>query len=176
MYEENAVLHALCTRRSVRSYDSTKPVEREKLERILTAGQYAPTGRNRMSTKFVVVQEPELLHQLSKMNAVILGTDSDPFYGAPVAVAVLADSTASTWVEDGSLAIGAMMNAAYALGLGSCWIHRARQIFDSEEGKALLQQWHISDEYRGVGFCILGYGIGTLPEPAPRKNDQIYWN
>lgn len=175
MYEQNEVLHALCPRRSVRSYDSTKPVEQEKLEAILTAGQYAPTGRNRMSTKFVVVQESELLHRLSQMNAAILGTDSDPFYGAPVAVAVLADSTVSTWVEDGSLAIGAMLNATYALGLGSCWIHRAREIFDSEEGKALLQQWHIPEEYRGVGFCVMGYADGALPEPVPRKKEQIYW-
>lgn len=175
MYEENEVLHALYTRRSVRSYDPQKTVEHEKLEAILTAGQYAPTGRNSMSTKFVVVQEPELLHQLSKMNAAILKTDSDPFYGAPVAVAVFADSTISTWVEDGSLAIGAMLNAAYALGLGSCWIHRARQMFDKKEGKMLLQQWGIPEKYCGVGFCILGYAAGEMPKPAPRKNDQIYW-
>ena len=117
MYEENAVLHALCTRRSVRSYDSTKPV----------------------------------------------------------ASLVQVDSTVHTWVEDGSLAMGAMLNAAYAVGLGSCWIHRARETFDSEAGKALLKQWGIPETYRGVGFCILGYAAGELPQPKPRKDDQILW-
>lgn len=131
MYEENAVLHALCTRRSVRSYDSTKPVEQEKIQAVLTAGQYAPTGMNRMPTKFVVIRNPEMLHQLSKQNAEIMGAaDRDPFYGAPVAILVLVDSTVHTWVEDGSLAMGAMLNAAYAVGLGSCWIHRARETLD----------------------------------------------
>lgn len=173
--EENAVLHALYTRRSIRSYDTTKPVERQKLEAVLTAGQYAPTGRNRMATKFVVIQKPALRETLSRMNAAIMGTDIDPFYGAPVVVLVLADSTVHTWVEDGSLAIGAMLNAAYAVGLGSCWIHRAQEMFDSDEGKALLQQWNIPLEYRGVGFCTLGYAEGELPQAAPRKTDQILW-
>ena len=176
MYEENAVLHALCTRRSVRSYDSTKPVEQEKIQAVLTAGQYAPTGMNRMPTKFVVIRNPEMLHQLSKQNAEIMGAaDRDPFYGAPVAILVLVDSTVHTWVEDGSLAMGAMLNAAYAVGLGSCWIHRARETFDSEAGKALLKQWGIPKTYRGVGFCILGYAAGELPQPKPRKDDQILW-
>ncbi len=175
MFEENAVLHALCSRRSVRHYDSHKPVEREKLEAVLTAGQYAPTGRNAMSTKFVVVQNQTLLHQLSKWNASIMGVDSNPFYGAPVAILVLADSKVHTWVEDGSLAIGAMLDAAYAVGLGSCWIHRAREMFDSADGKALLAQWHIPECYRGVGFCILGYASDKLPNAVPRKKDQIIW-
>ncbi|WP_277218676.1 nitroreductase family protein, partial [Ruminococcus callidus] len=101
--------------------------------------------------------------------------DRDPFYGAPVAILVLVDSTVHTWVEDGSLAMGAMLNAAYAVGLGSCWIHRARETFDSEAGKALLKQWGIPETYRGVGFCILGYAAGELPQPKPRKDDQILW-
>ena len=117
-----------------------------------------------------------MLHQLSKQNAEIMGAaDRDPFYGAPVAILVLVDSTVHTWVEDGSLAMGAMLNAAYAVGLGSCWIHRARETFDSEAGKALLKQWGIPETYRGVGFCILGYAAGELPQPKPRKDDQIFW-
>lgn len=98
MYEENAVIHALCSRRSVRSYDSSRPVEQEKLDAILAAGQYAPTGMNRMPTKFVVVRNREVLQQLSKQNAAIMGKeDVDPFYGAPVAIAVLVDASVHTW-------------------------------------------------------------------------------
>lgn len=176
MCEKNEVLHALCTRRSVRSYDSNRPVEQEKIEAVLTAGQYAPTGMNRMPTKFVVIRDPEMLHRLSKQNAEIMGkADVDPFYGAPMAILVLVDSTVHTWVEDGSLALGAMMNAAHAVGLGSCWIHRAKETFDSPDGKALLKQWDIPENYRGVGYCILGYAAGKLPEPKPRKTDQIVW-
>ena len=174
MYEENAVLHALCTRRSVRSYDSTKPVEQEKIQAVLTAGQYAPTGMNRMPTKFVVIRNPEMLHQLSKQNAEIMGAaDRDPFYGAPVAILVLVDSTVHTWVEDGSLAMGAMLNAAYAVGLGSCWIHRAREVFDSEEGKELKKQWGVPEEYIGVGHCVLGYRDCEYPTAKPRKDGFV---
>ena len=166
MYEENAVIHALCSRRSVRSYDSSRPVEQEKLDAILAAGQYAPTGMNRMPTKFVVVRNREVLQQLSKQNAAIMGKeDVDPFYGAPVAIAVLVDASVHTWVEDG----------AYAVGLGSCWIHRAKETFDSAAGKELLQKWVIPDTYRGVGFCIVGYANGELPEAKPRRADQIIW-
>ena len=176
MYEKNAVIHALCSRRSVRSYDSSRPVEQEKLDAILAAGQYAPTGMNRMPTKFVVVRNREVLQQLSKQNAAIMGKeDVDPFYGAPVAIAVLVDASVHTWVEDGSLAIGAMLDAAYAVGLGSCWIHRAKETFDSAAGKELLQKWVIPDTYRGVGFCIVGYANGELPEAKPRRADQIIW-
>lgn len=96
MYEENPVLHALCTRRSIRQYDSSRSVETEKIQAILTAGQYAPTGRNRMATKFVVVQEKSLRDKLSKWNAEIMGAEIDPFYGAPVVILVLADSSVHT--------------------------------------------------------------------------------
>ena len=174
MYEENAVLHALCTRRSVRSYDSTKPVEQEKIQAVLTAGQYAPTGMNRIPYKFVVYRNPEMLHQLSKQNAEIMGAaDRDPFYGAPVAILVLVDSTVHTWVEDGSLAMGALLNAAYAVGLGSCWIHRAREVFDSEEGKELKKQWGVPDEYIGIGHCVLGYRDCEYPTAKPRKEGFV---
>ena len=176
MYEENAVLHALCTRRSVRSYDSTKPVEQEKIQAVLTAGQYAPTGMNRMPTKFVVIRNPEMLHQLSKQNAEIMGAaDRDPFYGAPVAILVLVDSTVHTWVEDGSLAMGAMLNAAYAVGLGSCWIHRAKEEFERPEGKALLKTLGVTGEYEGIGHCVVGYVEGDIPIAPLRKEHRVYW-
>ena len=176
MYEENAVLHALCTRRSVRSYNSTKPVEQEKIQAVLTAGQYAPTGMNRMPTKFVVIRNPEMLHQLSNQNAEIMGaTDRDPFYGAPVAILVLVDSTVHTWVEDGSLAMGAMLNAAYAVGLGSCWIHRAKETFEREEGKAILKELGIEGDYEGIGNCVIGYAKEPAKDAAPRKTDYVHY-
>mgnify|MGYP000571340936 CR=1 FL=1 len=168
-------LDAIKTRRSIRKYKSDM-IPQDKLEKIIEAGTYAATGMGKQSPIIIAVTNKELRDKLSAMNAKIMGVDNmDPFYGAPVAILVLVDSTVHTWVEDGSLAMGAMLNAAYAVGLGSCWIHRARETFDSEAGKALLKQWGIPETYRGVGFCILGYAAGELPQPKPRKDDQIFW-
>ena len=171
----NETLKVMETRRSCRNFDKKKMVSAEDIEAIVKAGTYAPTGRGKQSPIIIAVTNKELRDQLSAENAKIMGADTDPFYGAPVAILVLVDSTVHTWVEDGSLAMGAMLNAAYAVGLGSCWIHRARETFDSEAGKALLKQWGIPETYRGVGFCILGYAAGELPQPKPRKDDQILW-
>ena len=133
----NEVLHCLLTRRSVKKYLS-QPVEEEKLEAVLEVGTYAACGMGRQAGKIVVLQNPDDIAQLEKMNATILGNpDAHPFYGAPVVCVVFADTNVNTWVEDGSLVIGNMMAAAHSLGLGSCWIHRARQEFESAEGKAL---------------------------------------
>ncbi len=140
---KNAVLQALEERRSVRTFTDRR-VEPEVLEAILRAATYAPTGRNRQSPIMVVVQDKDTIEQLRRMNAEILGTpDADPFYGAPTIVIVLVDRNVSTCVEDGSLVMGNLMLAAYSLGVDSCWIHRARQEFDSDEGKALLKEWGI---------------------------------
>lgn len=168
------VLEALKNRRSVRRY---KPelIRDEELKAVLEAGSYAPTGMGMQSPKIVVVQEPELIKKLSRMNAAVMGTDSDPFYGAPTVLVVLADPERPTCVEDGSLVMGNLMNAAYAVGLGSCWIHRARQVFASPEGKELLRQWGIPERYVGVGHCILGYADGDLPTAKPRKDDYIVY-
>ena len=176
MYEENAVLHALCTRRSVRSYNSTKPVEQEKIQAVLTAGQYAPhrhepyayqiCGDTKSGNAAPAVQSKRRDHGCSRSGSVLWSTGGNSGTGR---------FHSTHMVEDGSLAMGAMLNAAYAVGLGSCWIHRARETFDSEAGKALLKQWGIPETYRGVGFCILGYAAGELPQPKPRKDDQILW-
>ena len=143
------------------------------IEKVLKAGQYAANGRGRMATKFVVVKNREIRDELSKMNADIMGTTSDPFYGAPVVIWVLADRNVHTYVEDGSLAIGNMLLEAHALGLGACWIHRAKEMSELPEGRALLQKWGVSDDEIGVGCCILGYAKGEQPEKKPRRNDQI---
>lgn len=161
-------LNILKTRRSIRKFKPDQ-IKAEELNAILEAGQYAPSGGGRQGNVFVVVQDPALRKQLAKLNAAVLGKDCDPYYGAPTIILVFADQTKSTPVEDGSLALGNLFNAARALGLGSCWIHRAREMFENAEGKTLLKRWEIEDPYVGIGACSLGYPDGESPAPAPRK-------
>ena len=171
---ENMVLSVLKTRRSVRKYQK-KQVEESALAAILEAGTYAATGRNRQSPVIVAVQDPETRETLRRMNAAVMGSpDTDPFYGAPTVVVMLVDPSVHTCVEDGSLVLGNMMNAAHALGVDSCWIHRAKEEFGSEEGKALLRKWGLDENLMGVGHLILGYGEGAYPVAAPRKENYIY--
>lgn len=165
MYED------LLTRRSVRKY-TDRPVEDEKLDKVLTAGLYAPTGMNNQAPVMVAVRDKETRDKLSRMNAAVMGASGDPFYGAPCVIVVLSDPERMTWVEDGSLVLGNLMNAAHSLGLGSCWIHRAKECFDTPEGKALLRAWGVPENYRGVGNCILGYAAEE-PEAKPRKSGRI---
>lgn len=165
MYED------LLTRRSVRKY-SDRPVEDEKLDKVLTAGLYAPTGMNNQLPVLVAVRDKATRDRLSRMNAAVMGASGDPFYGAPCVIVVLSDPERMTWVEDGSLVLGNLMNAAHSLGLGSCWIHRAKECFDTPEGKALLRAWGVPENYRGVGNCILGYAAEE-PEAKPRKSGRI---
>ena len=170
---KNEVLNCMETRRSVRRY-LPKQVEPETLDAILRAGTYAATGMGRQSPKIIVLQKPEDVAQLERMNAAVLGNpEAKPFYGAPVVCVVLADPRVHTAVEDGSLVIGNLMLAAHALGIGSCWIHRAREEFDSPEGKALLKKWGVEGEWIGVGHCILGYAAEAPAQPKPRKADYI---
>lgn len=169
----NPVLQAIESRRSVRRF---KPdmVPAELLDQVLQAGTYAATGMGRQSPIILAVTDPKVRDQLSRMYAAIMGSDKDPFYGAPVVLVVLADKSRPTCVYDGSLVMGNLMLAAHSLGLGSCWIHRAKEEFESPEGKALLASLGIQGEYEGIGHCILGYPDGELPQPAPRKENWIY--
>lgn len=169
----NEVLKCLKERRSIRKYKSEQ-IKEEELNLILEAGTYAATGMGMQSPIMVVVQDAETIAQLSKMNAAVMGVDSDPFYGAPTVVIVLADRSRGTCVEDGSLVMGNLMNAAFAVGVDSCWINRAKEVFDTEEGKAFLKKWGIEGDYIGVGNCILGYRDCELPQPKERKADYIY--
>ena len=169
----NETMQTILSRRSCRSY-KPEQIREEDLEQILLAGTYAATGRGLQLTKIVVVQDPETIAQLRRMNAEIMGVDTDPFYGAPTVCVVLADADIYTWLEDGSLVLGNMMLAAEAVGAASCWIHRARQEFDSPEGKELLKKWGIPERYRGVGHCILGYAASEPAEPKTRKADFIH--
>ena len=173
--EKNIAMENLLTRRSVRQYTAEVP-PMEVIEEICKAGTYAPTGMNRQSPIIIAVTNKELRDSLSRMNARVMGNDSiDPFYGAPVVLVVLADKNVHTCVEDGSLVMGNLLNAAHAKGLGSCWIHRAREVFETEEGKQILKDLGIEGDYVGVGNCILGYTDGEYPEAKPRKENWVYW-
>ena len=168
----NDTLKTLMERRSVRSYKPDQ-IPEGVLEQILLAGEYAPSGMGMQSAVMVAVQDPETIRTLSRINAEIMGTDGDPFYGAPTVVVVLADRRRGTCVEDGSLVMGNLMNAAFSLGVDSCWIHRARETYETEEGKALLKKWGLSEDYIGIGNCILGYSDQPLPQPKPRKEGFV---
>ena len=136
----NEVIRALKERRSIRSY-RTEQVREEDLQQILEAATYAPSGMGAQPVILVAVQDPATIARLSQLNAAVMGTKTDPFYGAPTVVVVLADQSRATWLEDGSLAMGNLMLAAHALGLGSCWVHRAREVFAGAEGQALLRSY-----------------------------------
>jgi nitroreductase len=171
----NDTIRDIITRRSVKKY-LDKDVPTELIEEVVTAGTYAPTGMNRQSPKIIVVTNRELRDKLSRINASILGIDGDPFYGAPIVLAVLAKKDVNTRVYDGSLVMENLMIAANSLGLGSCWIHRAKETFELNEGKSILNDLGINDEYEGIGFCILGYAAPDALKPqCARKSDYIVW-
>lgn len=170
----NTTLNDILTRRSVRKYKSDM-VSEELIRQIVEAGSYAATGMGKQSPIILAVTNQEIRDQLSRINGKIMGTDSDPFYGAPVVLVVLADKNRPTHVYDGSLVMGNLMLAAHALGLGSCWIHRAKETFETEEGKALLKQLGIECDYEGIGNCILGYSDEPAKDPVPRKSDYIHY-
>lgn len=173
MAEKNAVLEAIKTRRSVRKFKPDIP-PMETINKILEAGTYAASGRGSQSPIIVAVTNRELRDKLSAMNAKILGMDKDPFYGAPVVLVVLADKNRPTRVYDGSLVMGNLMLAAHALGIGSCWIHRAREEFESQEGKAILKKLGVEGDYEGIGHCVLGYVDGEYPAPHEKSESHIY--
>lgn len=168
----NESIKNMLERRSIRAYKKDL-VPKETLDLILKAGEYAPSGMGQQGTLMVVTQDPELVAKLSRMNAAVMGSTADLFYGAPTVIVVFADSTMGTCVENGSLVMGNLMNAAHALDVDSCWIHRAREVFSSEEGKELKRQWGIPDEYIGIGNCILGYRDCEYPDPNPRKDGFV---
>lgn len=172
---ENEVLRNIKTRRSCRAY-TAQQVEPEKLKAILEAGTWAASGMGRQAPKIVVLTDAAEIAELERMNAEVLGNpEAHPFYGAPTVCVVLTDPEVNTYVEDGALVMGNLMLAAHSLGVASCWIHRARQEFDSPAGKALLKKWGVDERYIGVGHCILGYAAQELPAPKPRKDDYVIY-
>lgn len=169
----NKTVSDLINRRSIRRY-KPEQITRDELDTVLEAGKYAPTAKNLQSPIIVALQNKEDIAVLSKLNAAVMGSSADPFYGAPTVLVVLADAANPNAVADGSLVMGNLMNAAYALGLGSCWINRAREVFAADEGKALLKKWGIEGDYIGVGNCILGYP-DEEPTAKPRKENYVYY-
>lgn len=174
----NQTINDLKTRRSIRKFKDEQ-ISDEDLKIILETGTYAPTGRGAQSPKIVVIQDEEKIKELSAWNRsffpVEVPEDLDPFYGAKTLLIVLADSEMPTWIEDGASVLAVLVNAAYAVGVGSCWIHRARDEFASPKGKELLNEWGIPERYEGVGHVVLGYADMEAPEPLPRKEDYIHF-
>lgn len=170
----NEIIKAMETRRSIRGYKEDM-VPEELIAEVVEAGTYAATGMGRQSPIILAVTNKEVRDRLSKVNAEIMGTTSDPFYGAPVVLVVLADKSRPTYVYDGSLVMGNLMLAAHSLRLGSCWIHRAKETFEREEGKAILKELGIEGDYEGIGNCVIGYAKEPAKEAAPRKADYVYY-
>jgi len=170
----NEVIKALKERRSIRKFTPEMP-KKADLEQIIEAGLYAASARGEQDAIIVAVTDPVIRDKLSKENARLWGKEGvDPFYGAPEVVIVLANKEIPTYLYDGSLVMGNMMNAAADLGVASCWVHRAKEEFESEEGKAILKKLGIEGNYEGIGHLILGYAAKPENAPAPRKAGYIY--
>ncbi len=170
----NDILKAMQTRRSVRRFRSDM-LSQETMDEIIQAGLYAASGRGKQCPIIIAVTDQKLRDQLSAMNSKIGGWDSsfDPFYGAPVVLVVLAPRDVPTYLYDGSLVMGNLMLAAHSLGVGSCWIHRAKEEFDSEEGKAILTALGIEGDWEGIGHCVLGYAEEELSLPPERRENRV---
>ena len=172
----NEIIKAMKERRSIRKFKSELPSKAD-LEQIVEAGLYAANGKGTQTTKIIVVTDKNLRDKIMKMNRKIGGWDEgfDPFYGAPAMLIVLAEKDWRNKVYDGSLVMGNLMLASHSLGLGSIWIHRAKEEFESDEGKEILKQLGIEGEWEGIGHCAVGYMDGELPHPAPRKEGRVVW-
>ena len=167
-------LECMLTRKSVKKYKADK-VPKETIEKIIEAGTFAATGRNLQSPIILAVSDKQVRDELSRLNAKVMGAEgTDPFYGAPTVLVVLAKKSVPTHVYDGSLVMGNLLLAAHALGLGACWIHRARETFEMPEGKALLKKLGIDEEYEGIGNCVIGYA-DMQPLEKPRKENWVYY-
>ena len=172
----NEIIKAMKERRSIRKFKSELPSKAD-LEQIVEAGLYAANGMGKQATKIIVVTDKKLRDRISEMNRKIGGWDEgfDPFYGAPAMLIVLSEKDWLNKVYDGSLVMGNLMLASHSLGLGSIWIHRAKEEFESDEGKEILKQLGIEGEWEGIGHCAVGYMDGELPKPAPRKDGRVVW-
>jgi len=176
VFQMNEVMKAMLTRRSVRKYKQDK-VPKAVLDQIMEAGTYAASAKNRQPWLILCVTNEAMLDRMSRLNAAVMNMkkeDYDPFFGAPAALVVLARKDVPTRAYDGSLMMGNLMLAAHAMGLGSCWVNRAYEVFESEAGKQILRELGVTEEYEGVGNCVLGYIDGEVREAAPRKECVVY--
>lgn len=166
---------SILNRRSVRSY-KPESISDDLIKKIAEAGSYAPSAMGRQPGKIIVVRDKALRDRLEVLNARVLGDESKkPFYGAPDLIVVLADKSVPSYIYDGSLIMGNLMNAAQSLGVASCWINRAKEVFESEEGKEILTELGIEGDWAGIGNCILGYIDGEEPKAKARKEDFIVY-
>ena len=172
----NDIIRAMKERRSTRNFKSDMP-SKEDIEQIIEAGLYAANGMGKQATITVAITNKELRDRLSAENCKIGGWKEgfDPFYGAPVILVVLADKNWANRVYDGSLVMGNMMLAAHSLGLGSIWIHRAKEEFDMPEYRRLLKELGVEGEWEGIGHCAIGYIEGDVPKAAKRKDKRVFW-
>ena len=170
----NEVIANIMARRNCRSFDPDRMPPREVIRQIAEAGTWAPTGKGYQYPIIIAVTNRELRDRISRMNAAILGTESDPFYGAPCMLIVLVKRWRNSDC-DGACVMENIMLAAESLGVNSCWINRAKEEFDSEEGKAILRELGIEGDYVGVGHAALGYTTKPIPAPKPRKEDYVIW-
>lgn len=172
----NDILKAMKERRSIRKFKSDMPAK-EDIEQIIEAGLYAANGMGKQATITVAVTNKELRDRFSALNCKIGGWKEgfDPFYGAPVILIVLADKNWANRVYDGSLVMGNMMLAAHSLGLGSIWIHRAKEEFEMLEYQQLLKDLGVEGEWEGIGHCAIGYIEGDMPKAVKRKNNRVFW-
>lgn len=170
----NETLNTLKTRRSIRNFKS-EMIPENILNQIIEAGTYAASGKNKQSPIIIAVTNQSLRDQLVKENAKILNSNKDPFYNAPVILIVLANKDVPTYLYDGSLVLGNLMNAAWSLNIGSCWIHRAKEEFESAFGKELLKSLNIEGNYEGIGHLVLGYIADEIPQPSKRKDNYVYF-
>jgi hypothetical protein len=172
----NEIIKAMLERRSIRKFKSDM-VSKKDIDEIIEAGLYAANGMGRQAVITIAVTNKELRDKIAEDNRKIGGWDKgfDPFYNAPVILIVLAEKDWRNRVYDGSLVIGNMMLAAHSLGLGSIWIHRAKEEFETEEYKKLLKDIGVEGEWEGIGHCAIGYIDGDIPKPAPRKEKRVYF-
>jgi nitroreductase len=169
----SSTLTDLKNRRSIRSYKPDQITDQE-LDAVLEAGTWAPTGMGSQGVLIVAVQNKAQIETIQKLNeGVLQDPGSKPFYGAPTVVNVFVDKDKPTPIENGNLVIGNMLNAAQAVGVGSCYIYRAKEVFQTEEGKALMKQWGVPAGFEATGHVLLGYTGGSAPKPAERKKDYI---
>ena len=171
----NPSIETILTRRSIRRF---KPdmLPRKTIGQIIEAGLYAPSGMNTQNTVIVAITNPEIRDRLSRANAAVMDSERDPFYGAPVVLVVLAEKGRRTYVHDGSLVMGNLMLAAHALGVGSCWIHRAKETFDQPEWKEWLASLGLEGDYEGIGNCVLGYmDLEELPAAPARREGRVFY-
>lgn len=172
----NDIIKAMKERRSIRKFKPDMP-KKEDLEQIVEAGLYAASARGGQATITVAVTNKELRDKLSEANRKIGGWDEgfDPFYGAPAILVVLASKEQKNRLYDGSLVMGNLMLAAHSLGLGSIWIHRAKEEFEQDEWKAFLKELGVEGEWEGIGHCAIGYADGEVPAAAERKPGRTFW-